>query len=66
MDLQHQRRQTVFFYEGNGSPGQPEWRYKARMVDQGFCFNVGEWNFPDPPLRGLYSRNACIAAWKNR
>jgi hypothetical protein len=27
------------------------------MIDQGFCFNAGEWNFPDAPLRGLYSRN---------
>jgi hypothetical protein len=27
------------------------------MVDQGFCFNAGEWNYPDAPLRGLYTRN---------
>lgn len=26
------------------------------MIDQGFCFNAGEWNFPDAPLRGLYPR----------
>src|SRR5229473_2167706 len=50
-------RQTVFFYEGRGTPGQIEWRYKARMIDQGFCFNAGEWSFPDAPLRGLYARN---------
>jgi HipA-like protein len=50
-------RQTVFFCEGRGTPGQAEWRYKARMIDQGFCFNAGEWNFPDAPLRGLYARN---------
>lgn len=31
--------------------------YKTVMIDQGFCFNVGEWNFPDAPLRGLYARN---------
>jgi hypothetical protein len=31
--------------------------YKARMIDQGFCFNAGEWNYPDAPLRGLYARN---------
>ena len=31
-------------------------RYRALMVDQGFCFNNGEWNFPDSPLRGLYPR----------
>jgi hypothetical protein len=27
------------------------------MIDQGFCFNAGEWNFPDAPLRGLYLRH---------
>jgi hypothetical protein len=27
------------------------------MIDQGFCFNAGEWSFPDAPLRGLYSRH---------
>ena len=27
------------------------------MIDQGFCFNAGEWNFPDAPLRGLYPRH---------
>lgn len=31
-------------------------RYKAMMIDQGFCFNAGDWNFPDAPLR-LYARN---------
>ena len=36
---------------------QPVTRYKTRMIDQGFCFNAGEWNFPDAPLRGLYARN---------
>jgi hypothetical protein len=32
-------------------------RYQAQMIDQGFCFNAGEWNFPDAPLRGLYARH---------
>jgi hypothetical protein len=27
------------------------------MIDQGFCFNAGEWNFPDAPLRGIYPRH---------
>jgi hypothetical protein len=27
------------------------------MIDQGFCFNAGEWNFPDAPLRGIYARH---------
>ncbi len=38
-----------------------ERRYKATFIDQGFCFNAGEWNFPDPPLRGVYERNAVYA-----
>ena len=28
----------------------------ATMIDHGFCFNAGEWNFPDAPLRGIYAR----------
>jgi len=31
--------------------------YHTVMIDQGFCFNAGEWNFPDAPLRALYARN---------
>jgi hypothetical protein len=31
------------------------------MIDQGFCFNAGEWNFPDAALRGLYTRNRVYA-----
>ena len=30
--------------------------YVAMMIDHGFCFNAGEWDFPDAPLRGLYAR----------
>jgi len=43
-------RQTIFFLEPSRS------RYQALMIDQGFCFNAGEWTFPDAPLRGLYTR----------
>jgi hypothetical protein len=50
-------RQTVFFLEGAEGRGQAAGHYKTRMIDQGFCFNAGEWNFPDAPLRGLYARN---------
>jgi hypothetical protein len=46
-------RQTVFFNEKSEAAA----RYETRMIDQGFCFNAGEWNFPDAPLRGLYARN---------
>jgi hypothetical protein len=31
--------------------------YAAAFIDQGQCFNGGEWNFPDNPLRGVYSQN---------
>jgi hypothetical protein len=27
------------------------------FIDQGYCFNAGEWTFPDSPLRGLFARN---------
>jgi HipA-like kinase len=40
---------------GEAAPVMP--RYETRMIDQGFCFNAGEWTFPDAPLRGLYTRN---------
>jgi len=36
---------------------EPEEPYETILIDQGFCFNAGEWNFPDAPLRGLYARN---------
>jgi hypothetical protein len=50
-------RQTVFFNEKNEAGDQAAVHYEMRMIDQGFCFNAGEWNFPDAPLRGLYARN---------
>ena len=36
---------------------QRERKYRATFIDQGFCFNAGEWSFPDSPLRGVYARN---------
>ncbi len=30
--------------------------YSAMLIDQGFCFNDGEWRFFDVPLRGIYPR----------
>jgi hypothetical protein len=48
-------RQAVF------SRSQRERKYKATFIDQGFCFNAGDWNFPDSPLRGVYGRN-CVYA----
>ena len=34
-----------------------ERKYRATFIDQGYCFNAGEWTFPDSPLRGVYARN---------
>jgi hypothetical protein len=34
-----------------------ERKYRATFIDQGFCFNAGEWTFPDAPLRGVFARN---------
>jgi hypothetical protein len=34
-------------------------RYAATFIDQGYCFNAGEWTFPDFPLRGVYANN-CV------
>jgi hypothetical protein len=48
-------RQAIFFRT------QGERRYYAQMIDQGFCFNAGQWNFPDAPLRGLYARHHVYA-----
>lgn len=38
-----------------------ERKYRATFIDQGFCFNAGEWTFPDSPLRGVYARNQVYA-----
>jgi hypothetical protein len=43
-------RQVIFARQEVGTP------YQAWMIDQGFCFNGGEWNFPDKPRRNLYDR----------
>ncbi len=34
-----------------------ERKYRAVFIDQGFCFNAGEWTFPDVALRGVFPRN---------
>src|SRR5262249_22121711 len=31
--------------------------YQAMFIDQGYCFNAGEWTFSDSPLRGAFARN---------
>jgi hypothetical protein len=45
-----------------------ERKYRATFIDQGFCFNAGEWTFPDSPLRGVYARNrvyAGVTGWSS-
>jgi len=45
-------RQVVFFRSvKEEDPG-----YSAFLIDQGFCFNDGDWSFPDSPIRALYPR----------
>jgi len=44
-----------------------EKKYTAAFIDQGYCFNAGEWSFPDYPLRGVYARNevyASVQGWE--
>jgi hypothetical protein len=47
-------RQVIFFRDSTRPEHPGPWT--ARMIDQGFCFNAGEWSFDDAPLRGLYAR----------
>src|SRR5215469_5053693 len=44
-------RQGVFWKKAQ------ERKYNVTFIDQGYCFNAGEWNFPDSALRGVYARN---------
>jgi hypothetical protein len=44
-------RQIILARQDRGTP------CRAWMIDQGFCFNSGEWNFPDSPRRSLHPRN---------
>jgi hypothetical protein len=52
-------RQLLFKTESEGQ------RYEMVMIDQGFCFNAGEWDFPDAPLRGIYARRIVYAEIKS-
>ena len=55
-------RQATFWRQGR------ERKYTASFIDQGFCFNAGEWTFPDSPLRGVYGSNAVyegIRGWQD-
>ena len=49
------KRQAVF------SRKRPQTDYTAAFIDQGHCFNGGEWNFPDSPLRGIFWHSEAYA-----
>ena len=56
-------RQAVFYRSKPHSP-----RYTAAFVDQGYCFNSGEWTFPDFPLRGVFANNCVyqgVTGWES-
>ena len=45
-----------------------ERKFTASFIDQGYCFNAGEWSFPDAPLRGVFGSNdvyAGITGWES-
>lgn len=55
-------RQAVFSRRSRRS------RYQATFVDQGYCFNAGEWTFPDYPLRGVFANNIVyqkVTGWES-
>ncbi|MGH9448449.1 MAG: HipA family kinase [Terriglobia bacterium] len=46
-------RQVIFYrLDAGGETGG----YCAVLIDQGFCFNDGDWSFPDSATRNLYPR----------
>jgi hypothetical protein len=36
--------------------------YSAVFIDQGSCFNLGEWTFRDAPLKGIFAQNCAYSA----
>jgi hypothetical protein len=43
-------------------------KYTACFIDQGYCFNAGDWDFPDAPLRGAFGMNAVysnVTGWES-
>jgi hypothetical protein len=55
-------RQAIFFRKGR------ERNYTVNFIDHGYCFNAGEWSFPDSPLRGAYPWNevyARVRGWES-
>ncbi|HVP50936.1 MAG TPA: HipA family kinase [Terriglobales bacterium] len=55
-------RQAVYWRRSD-KPG-----YSAAFIDQGYCFNDGEWAFRDSPLRGAHSSNqvyTAVTGWES-
>jgi hypothetical protein len=55
-------RQAVF------SKKMPSRKFTMTLIDQGFCFNADQWDFPDAPLRGVYCRNCVyerVTGWES-
>lgn len=55
-------RQAIFLRNG--------WRrqFCASFIDQGYCFNAGEWTFTNTPFRGVFSRDcvyAGVTGWES-
>lgn len=53
-------RQALFTKQGRG--------YRVTFIDQGYCFNAAEWDFPDLPLHGAYYKDCVyehIAGWES-
>jgi hypothetical protein len=44
-------RQAVF------SKRTKQSQFEVTFIDQGYCFNAGQWTFPDLPLMGTYERD---------
>ena len=45
-----------------------ERKYTAAFIDQGHCFNGGEWTFLDDPMHGVYAKNevyARVRGWES-
>jgi hypothetical protein len=45
-----------------------ERRYTATFIDQGYCFNAGEWKLIDTPLRGVFASNLVyerVVGWES-
>lgn len=45
-------RQVIFYRPADQKGSE----YFTLLIDHGFCFNDGEWNFPDSPIRSIYPR----------